>query len=404
MRTHSRSPAYVHEVSPMRIWFVLLLCLVTSCTAMGAEVGAFSDAGTDGDFRSASGLAAAEPSAAKFDAPEAADESAAAQDGAQPPARQVIYSAMLRLVVVSADQAQRSIQTFAEAANGHMQESDARSITVRVPAAAFADVLARIASLGEVVDRSVKASDVTEQMLDLDIRLENARKTRDRLLEHLSKSTKIEDTLAIEAQLARVSVEIEQMEGKRRYLQSQIAMSTIRVELNVVARGSGGSAATASGVPFAWIDALGDGLVAGAVEGLPRKPGIFSGGPRFDPPAEFIRYYSKDTLVEAMNAEGVRIKLQEHANFDKGALAFWTKLARKALVRNRALAQLSERDLGADGTLITGSREVAGAEAGYLLVISRTNESVYTFEAWGPKAEFDAQREKLLASAASLRR
>ena len=226
---------------------------------------------------------------------------------------------------------------------------------MRVPAESFERVLARCAKLGEVVGRDVRAADVTEEMLDLDIRLENLVKARERLLEHLARSDKLENTLAIEAELTRVTGEIERIEGRKRFMSAQIAMSTIRIELN--AR-NGGREETGLVVPFEWLLRLGDGLLAGTVEGRPRKPSPFSGGPDFDAPAGFLRYYGSKELVEAMDADGLRIKVQRQKNFDEGALVFWKSLARRALVDTRALAVSEERELGPERSLLRGTREV----------------------------------------------
>lgn len=313
--------------------------------------------------------------------------------------RQVIYSAFLRLVVTSAREAHVSIVGLAKEAGGHMQESDSHSVTVRVPAARFEAVMKSIEGLGEVADSNVRASDVTEEMLDIDIRLENARKSRQRLLAHLEKSEKVEDTLKIEAELARVTEEIERMEGRLRYLRSQIAMSTIRVELNTNQPQRPGNEVD---LPFAWITRLGDGLVAGTVQGKPRQPGWFSRGPSFEPPPAFVRYYRKDDLVEAMNAEGVRIKVQAHDNFDSGVLAFWSQLARNTLVQRRSLSVTEERALDKDRALLAGTREIGQEALGYLLVLVRTKDEVHTFEAWGPKDLFEPLKPALIRSAESL--
>jgi len=315
--------------------------------------------------------------------------------------RQVIYSATLGLVVVSAQETLSSIQAIAEGLGGYLAASEARAITVRVPAAQFDAAVQRIAGLGEVVERSIRASDVTEEMLDLGIRLENARRARARLLEHLEKSERMEDTLAIERELARVTEELERLEGRQRYLESQIAMSTIRVELNTVGPQRGGDGLV---LPFEWVERLGDGLVAGSVQGVPRKPRFLSRGPYFEPPAGFVRYYSDSDLVEAMDAGGVRLKLQKHDNFDDGALSFWSELARRALVQRRALAVTDERELERDLHLIAGTREVGNETLGYLLVLARTKRDVITFEAWGPAEAFAALRPALEQSAVTLKR
>jgi hypothetical protein len=325
-----------------------------------------------------------------------------APDPAAPQAeRQVIYSASLSLVVVSIAEAQASVLGFAREAGGYLQQSDARSIMVRVPAAKFEEVVARIGRLGEVVDRNVSASDVTEELYDLDIRIENARKARERLLEHLAQSQKIEDTLKIELELTRLTGEIERMEGRKRYLVSQVALSTIHVLLNSTApQGPQGDGLV---VPFEWLARLGDGLVAGTVEGQPRKPRFLAKGPSFDVPAQFLRYYQSEDLVEAMDGDDLRIKVQRQSNYDKGALEFWQKLARRSLVESRALAVGEERALAPDRALVRGTREVAGEQHGYMLVLLRTDKRVFTFEAWGPKARFDAAYPALEASARSLR-
>ena len=86
-----------------------------------------------------------------------------------------------------------------------MQEVAGASVTVRVPAAQFDQAVRAVEKTGEVVDRQLKASDVTEEMRDLHIRLDNAEKLRQRLLGILEKSQKVEDAIKVEAELARVS-------------------------------------------------------------------------------------------------------------------------------------------------------------------------------------------------------
>lgn len=330
-----------------------------------------------------------------------ADIAEPGSDALAPIRREIIYTAELEVEVISAAEATRSVQKLAEQVGGYLQESDSRSITVRVPATQFDASIDRIASLGAVVERSISASDVTEEMLDLGIRLENARKTRDRLVDHLARSQKIADTLKIEAELSRVSETIEEIEGRVRFMRSQIAMSTITVswigQTSVQTNPS-------LGVPFRWIDELGDGLVAGLVEPMTRLPRLLDCPPRFEPPSDFVRYFSSRSLVEALSADGLRIKVRRHENHDRGALSFWKDLARNQLVDSRGLALSEERDLGDDRALIRGTREVGGQNVDYMLVLIRSAKRIYSFEAWGPKPAFDAHATALETSAKSLRR
>ena len=382
----------------MKSLLPVLLALLASCAMPAAYRSGDAPPSSDdaGGFTSAAPATEVAAISASLEAPPL---DVAQEPDAPESQRQVIYSAALRLVVVSAREARLSIVTIAKEAGGHMQESDARSVTVRVPAARFEPVLERLERLGEVADSSVRASDVTEEMLDLGIRLENARRARDRLLEHLAKSQAVEDTLKIEAELTRVTEELERIEGRLRYLGSQVAMSTIRVELNTNQPQRAGDEVD---LPFQWVARLGDGLVAGTVQAKPREPAWFSRGPSFEPPAGFVRYYRSSELVEAMDAEGVRLKVQLHDNFDSGALSFWSRLARNSLVQRRSLAVSEERALDGDRAWITGTREIGRETLGYLLVLVRTDDEVCTYEAWGPREVFERRKAELIRSAATL--
>lgn len=382
------------------VFGTMWLVAVASCMAVGADYDAQAMPAAEMMFDSP---ATALPASAERR--ELQDDSFKSEAGI---ARQVIYVAGLRLAVVKIAEAQNAVQSFAQQAGGYVQESETRSITIRVPVAQFDAVLARIAGLGEVIERSIRSSDVTEQMYDIELRLANLRSARERLLAHLEKSEKLEDTLRIEAELTRVTGEIESLEGKLRFMKAQVAMSTVHVSFD--ANTPQNSDATASlGLPFRWIARLGDGLVAGAVESRPRKPGFLASGPDFTPPPEFIRYYSESDLVEALSADGVRIKVQRHDNYDEGALEFWSVLARRALVAGRSLAVTREERLDPTRHLITGVREVAGRPHRYLLLLLKSDsgffqDELFTFEAWGPEEEFRAREAALLESARSMER
>jgi hypothetical protein len=75
----------------------------------------------------------------------------------------------------------------------------------------------------------VQAEDVTEEFRDLEVRLKSARAVQARLTELLAKAAKVEESIAIERELDRVSGEIERIEGRIKYLKDRAAFSTITV-------------------------------------------------------------------------------------------------------------------------------------------------------------------------------
>ncbi len=309
--------------------------------------------------------------------------------------RIMIYQAGLGLVVANVAQTMDEIKHQTEAFGGYLQEINANAITVRVPAERFNDALASIERMGEVTDRHIKALDVTEEMRDLKIRLENAEAVRQRLTALLDKSVKMEDTLKIEQEHERVTQEIELMNGKIQYMQSQVAFSAIQVTLNSPLP----QRQMVEQIPFAWVRDLADGLVSGTAEPAPDTSHWLARNARFILPHDYIRYFERDFITEAMSAQGMLIKLKRQDNYDGGDVAFWANLVRRALIENCAIKVDNERDIkldsGVNGKLFIGSKEIAGKPRGYMVGVVVNKRHVYTFEAWGPKDQFVKDRADL---------
>ncbi len=161
------------------------------------------------------------------------------------PDRFLIKNATMTLEVKDAKAGATKLSQAMQAARGYlsdMQESvDAlgvRSVTmqVRVPARGFDRAMQDIESLGKVMDRQVGAEDVTEEFVDSQSRLRNLKRTEERLLAHLGRTGKLSDTLLVEREVTRVRQEIEQLEGRIRFLSHRIAFSTISVTLREAAK------------------------------------------------------------------------------------------------------------------------------------------------------------------------
>lgn len=303
--------------------------------------------------------------------------------------RLVIYNANMRIVVPDIAATLMTIQKQTRGLGGYMQEISGGTIAVRVPVGKFEEAVAGFEKLGEVTSRHVKAEDITEQMLDLKIRLENAETMRTRLLGLVEKSVKVEDTLKIEQELERVTQTIELMKGKIKFLAAQAAFSTVRVDLNSPVPQQQQS--VVAQIPFAWVRALADGAVAGTAEASPDTSRWERRGIKMTLPVSYIRYYERAYRTEAMSATGITIKLQRQDNYEGGDLAFWSKLAHKTLVENRAISVEKEYDTtlnnGAATRVIIGTKDLGSKKTGYVLVLVTGKRYVYTFEAWGEQAE-----------------
>jgi hypothetical protein len=138
---------------------------------------------------------------------------------------------------------------------GFLAKRDDRSVTIRVPAARFDEAVRRIEGVGDVLHRNVQAEDVTEEFRDLEIRLSSARAVQKRLSELLARAVKVEESIAIERELDRVSGEIERVEGRMKFLRDRAAFSTITVTFDAKPREQVGGGQVRLPVP--WLQNLG---------------------------------------------------------------------------------------------------------------------------------------------------
>jgi hypothetical protein len=107
------------------------------------------------------------------------------------------------------------------------------SIEIKLPAAQFDAAIDGLSPIGKVEGVNVTAEDVGEEFTDLSARAANAHRLEVRLIELIATRTgKLSDVLEIERELARVRQEIEQMEGRMRYLKSRAAISTLTLNIH----------------------------------------------------------------------------------------------------------------------------------------------------------------------------
>jgi hypothetical protein len=149
----------------------------------------------------------------------------------------LIRTAQVSLEVKSYDAAAEAVAKVAESHGGYVADSQSArgerdrrhgTITLKVPAAQFGAALAALKSMGTVESEQVSTQDVTKAYSDLETRLKVKRETADRLREILkARTAKLSEVLEAERELARVTEEIEQLEGERRFYDHQIALSTI---------------------------------------------------------------------------------------------------------------------------------------------------------------------------------
>ncbi len=106
--------------------------------------------------------------------------------------------------------------------------------TMRVPSDRFDDAVARIENLGVPVSSSLSSQDVTEEYVDLNGRLKYWRQQEAFYSRLMDEATSIDDLVTLQTRMQDVLLNIEQIEGRLRYLDSRTQFATLTVGLTEV--------------------------------------------------------------------------------------------------------------------------------------------------------------------------
>jgi len=112
------------------------------------------------------------------------------------------------------------------------EERMSYSLKIRVPSANFEKLVAEVENgKDDIVTKSINARDVTEEYMDVEARLINKRDYLKKYKEILSRAYTIKDILEVQENIRNLQEEIESKEGRLKYLNDQVAYSTLDVNL-----------------------------------------------------------------------------------------------------------------------------------------------------------------------------
>jgi hypothetical protein len=153
----------------------------------------------------------------------------------------IVRTAQLAISTKDFDKARADAEAILKRHSGYVGQlsvsapaNSARTLnaTFRIPSAQLDATLAELKTLGRVEAESQGGEEVTQQYVDLEARLANARHTEQRLSDLLRDRTgKLSDVLAFEKEIDRVRGEIESMEGQRKSLAKQVSYATLSATL-----------------------------------------------------------------------------------------------------------------------------------------------------------------------------
>ncbi|WP_073950047.1 DUF4349 domain-containing protein [Streptomyces kebangsaanensis] len=226
------------SVRPVPVLAGLLLAAalaLSGCGAGGDSGGAgFADKAADGSARGD----------AREAAPATGGGGPASRAGAtaQPrlTASHIIRTASLTVQVKDVPKALDAARTATENAGGYVgDETTTRDedslahtrVVLRVPADRYDEVLAGLEGAGKLLDRTAKAQDVTDQVVDVESRIKSQRASVARVRELMDRAARLSDVVTLEGELSRREADLEALLAQQASLKDRTSMATITLSL-----------------------------------------------------------------------------------------------------------------------------------------------------------------------------
>jgi len=163
-------------------------------------------------------------------------------ESSRDPKRKLIQTAELHLWVEDYADSKRALEQRLEEVGGYVDSAEvdhaegrvlSANLVLRVPVEKLTGFLRGATGLGRVTHESLSTTDVSTEYYDIEARLKSARKLESRLLELVGAETNaVKDLLEVERELARVRSQIEQLEGRIRMFDGQVAYSTVTLRIS----------------------------------------------------------------------------------------------------------------------------------------------------------------------------
>jgi Domain of unknown function (DUF4349) len=179
-------------------------------------------------------------------APAAAPAADGAKTGMPKTSRKVIRNAELSIEVKSPAAAESKVSSLVERLGGYVASSEREvvadegaraearvSLSLRVPAERLDETLREIKKLGAGAEtEKIGSEDVTDEYIDVDARIKNQRHLEEQLVSILAQANNVDSALKVHQELTNVRTEIDRLEGRKRFLDTETSLAKISVTLS----------------------------------------------------------------------------------------------------------------------------------------------------------------------------
>ena len=152
----------------------------------------------------------------------------------------IIKTAYITIEVKDVTGSVEALKSLVGSKNGYVSSSSisegynkrlSGTVVLRIPQSEFDTTLTGVKAIGTVKSVSTQGEDVTEEYVDIQAQKTSYQNQLAQYNEIMKKAVKVSDVIEIQQQIDRVQTTLNQLEGRLKYLNSRIDMSTITVTL-----------------------------------------------------------------------------------------------------------------------------------------------------------------------------
>ncbi len=277
-----------------------------------------------------------------------------------------------------------SAVAYVKSLGGYVESLRQNTVVLRVPVKQFRDAFDSLLQFATVLNKSLTAEDITESFRDTELRIQIAKATLERLKELLKKAEKDTDKMRLLSEIKRVSENLEQLESKKRVLQTMADFS--RITLTVVPHEPlAGRSQKKDITAFNWINQLDPFNKLGRYRGDCLE---------FTVPGEMVVLEDKKHW-EAVSADGVRFWSRELENNPRGNTDFWF-----TAIKERIGKEFKENgDLESGGFRLLRSVSFSAKPYVYIVGVRQVEDDLEVVEIYYPSEKHEKRySESILKS------
>ena len=252
--------------------------------------------------------------------------------------------------------------------------------------------MAFVGEQGQVVQRDYRSEDHGAEIAELSARLEGREDILERYMEVLADASS-SAVVQVEQRVLQAVAEIEQIEGRIRYLEHQVAFANVTIYFEFRDRSAPIRTGSSS---FRWLNQLNLSDLMADFNRVGR--GRATARSFRAPVPEGFAAYDERRRIRATSPEGVVYRIRVQKNRPAADLAFWEEALRIRMIEAGYVLVSEERISSGDreGNLSEFTAAGTEADATYLIALFVLNRQLVVVEAAGDVDRFGPHREAII--------